>query len=335
MAARIINSTSTVVLPARIFTADVANEVRRVASPNDLGALLDLHGYIPDTDFTADQQLVRAMIDLPLKEVVAELDETPADVDRRWQKPYVLAGISEPVLEIIRRLRLRTEPDFCELIDLRGLSVDNDWMRTEEGYRRTERDLALGGLPAVYTLPVEVEVPVKSLKEPPARGRPVDVRTVRPFGCGSPGDAGVVALAEHLAPLVGETYGGADRLRRDPVLVSIAAMGATVWTAMHHPKLMSHHDEPRLRLESLEACLDALDLGAHRGVAERIIRRDHPEHLPVLVRHLPNGCALPTWYRGLGIFAVNGKGYVEALDQSNPWWAPTRVLTCLTQPEPY
>jgi hypothetical protein len=40
---------------------------------------------------------------------------------------------------------------------------------------------------------------------------------------------------------------------------------------------------PTYRPNVFDACLDALDLGPHRQTAERLLLRDHPDHLAVVL----------------------------------------------------
>ncbi len=155
-------------------------------------------------------------------------------------------------------------------------------------------------------------------------------------------DVGAVqALAAHLAPRVIATFNGAARLSRDPVLVPICAMAASVIAVANRVSARRTTAKrgrrkawnSKVTWSLFDACLDALDLGEHRGTAERILVRDHPEHIHIAA---PPGLQPTPGLSALGAFASDPKtgGPMRVEDAQRRLLLP-RVLYCLAAPEPF
>ncbi len=251
-----------------------------------------------------------------------------------WATPYVEAGLSARWVETARRLRVRNHPGFCRV---RGFDTVNN--RHWVGRRPSPSPVyAIPRAPALH-LDVLVPTPNQDRRSLPEGTRETPPRW--PYPTVEVDVGAVQALATRLAPRVTATFNGAARLSRDPVLVPICAMAASVIAVANRVsarKSTAKRDRrkawnSKVTWSLFGACLDALDLGEHRGTAERILFRDHPEHIHVAA---PPDLQPTPGLSALGAFASAPKagGPMRVEDAQRRLFLP-RVLYCLAAPEPF
>ena len=200
--------------------------------------------------------------------------------DDTWEQEYEDAGLKAGWLERARQVRVRTRADFFTIDGFDAIAHEHAWVEGVDGLVRGRPPGRVLGRSAIYTLALSVQCarrPSTTTTTTTTRAAVFERSAVRPADATSPELAG---LADYLAPRLDTLPGGRARLKRAPLLAPVAAMVASVFLVMRATSRMNR--KRRLcRHDVLEACLDALDLGAHRRTAERIVRRDDPEHLHV------------------------------------------------------
>jgi hypothetical protein len=244
---------------------------------------------IPDFPQTRAERIVRVLLEPPLR--AGELEE--------WYEPYSAAGVDPSWLEKLQDLRVGNRPGFCTVFGMGNLSAPH-WQENDGDVQYISNprpDLPLGefhNLGIAVDIPrgksgMGVACPKASPSAPPRRPYPADKADA----------AAVDALAAHLAPRVAITFGGEERLHDHTVLAPLCAMTASIVVVMKESASLTGD----LRSDALVACLNALDLGPHRTTADRIILRDHLEHLHIDPSAAPERIAALEWRCALGLFA--------------------------------
>jgi hypothetical protein len=306
----------------QVFARDVHAELVST-SRSQVGTAQASAELVPDLQETPAEQLVRAILEIELSE----------GSPQEWIEPYLSAEFDHPMIRAARRLLVRDDDHFQMVAEMANLpidtwKVDEDGGMSKSGADPDTRNVQVSG--CVYTLGVEVTVP------PLPRSKPVINATSkgkqaarRPWGTGGADCAGVEGLAAHLAPRSAATFNGAFRVQQQPWLAPLCSMAGTVWAIMQASS--STHG---LRRDVLDLCLDALDLGQHRQIAERILVRTHPQHIWISTNGAPDGYVLPVWNGSLGLFAeTDDRKLVLASSRAARSWNP-KVLTSLLESEP-
>ncbi|XXX76096.1 hypothetical protein WMF30_51450 [Sorangium sp. So ce134] len=310
------------VLP-QVFADDVVAGV----SAGELAQLEDrlatLIERTPDADDPQAVRILRALMRPPLL-------EGPA-----WSEPYQELGLEPRWLDIVKRLRIRSRDDYCQVWELVGEVPDTTWIERDGVLTRADPDPA-DEAPrlSLYTLRLSATVPRDGdTRKPGAPESPPP--PVRPLGSRRSDLGEVEALADFLAPRVEATFNGTARLREQPLLAPLCTLAATVWTAMQHPKARTKHKDPQYRKGAFYACLDGLALGEHHAAAERILRRDHPRHIHVDASAAPERYTARTWRSGLGMFAEGKDGHLTAVNDGNRKQFTPTILLSLSGDEPW
>lgn len=181
------------------------------------------------------------------------------------------------------------------------------------------------------TLSLRVPVPYPRIKKTPWRLAKPGGPPVRPFGAAAGHDEAIRDLAEALAPRLIGVAGGREQLEKEPLLAPLCAVVATVWAVMQSPKARTRERRPRPRADVLRAAVAALDLGSHEPTLERVLVRNHEDHIPVRA-DVPSPWTLSEWEGWLGLFEADDKGLVTVVKghgQRRP-----RVLRSLLSREP-
>lgn len=311
------------VLP-QVFADDVVAGVSAAELAQLEGRLATLVERTPDIDDPQAVRIVRALMRPALL-------EGPA-----WSKPYRDLGLEPRWIEVVKRLRIRSRDDYCQVWELVGETPDTTWIERDGVLTWADPDPADNApwLP-LYTLRLEANVVRPTDGSQRGRPQPAPPRPVRPLGARRSDLAEVEALAGFLAPRVEATFNGTARLREHPLLAPLCALAATVWTAMQHPCTRTRHKEPRYRKSAFYACLDGFALGEHRATAERILRRDHPQHVHVDASAAPERWAAPAWRSGLGLFAEDKDGHLTRVNDSNRKRFTPTILLSLSGGEPW
>lgn len=151
---------------------------------------------------------------------------------------------------------------------------------------------------------------------------------VRPYPTRSADVAAVAALS---ARLVQHANAQGVRLQDSDVRLPIIVMANLVWQAIHQRPLRIGRKRQVFRSDALDLTLDAMNLGVHRLTAERILRRDHPQHLPIEISALDSVHVEVGWNARLGILAVDEHGRLRMSSTNDP----PRILHSLTESEPF
>ena len=104
---------------------------------------------------------------------------------------------------------------------------------------------------------------------------------------------------------------------------------------MQHPTMRTRHRTPQYKKAGFYAGLDALALGEHRVTAERILRRDHPQHIHIDASSAPEHYTHPKWRSGLGLFAEDAKGHLIAVDDVSRTKFKPLIMFSLAGGEPW
>lgn len=282
-----------------------------------------------DTSVRADATLAEQAVTGLLG---GELEQGDADC---WAEPYaeVFAALGlalEPWRDRLERLRIWNAPGFCRVWDADS-SRSGSWSLDDDEYVSAGRRPEPVDAGSIYTLPVDVAVELVSNALTVTPKAVQAAPALRPALGSHPALRG---LAEHLRPRVEATFGGERRLAQGAVLAPICAAVATVDAVMR--RTARYLRRGRIyRPEVLDACLTALDLGPHREALERIVLRDHPDHLHVDTSALPAAMVRSEWRDALGVFARNPKGELVDVSRAARQQLLPRVLFSLSGAEPF
>ncbi len=303
-------------VPAQVLAADVAEGldeavIQRAIELVGQGGTSDLKEP-PATAFA------RSLLELDL----------PAGSRLKWEETWQGAGLDLSLLLLVLKLRAVNAAGFAIVNELRDtatsffIAKDNELLLTAD-----PRGVNPG---EVYSLPLQVNVPLSGFagKRTAPKGT-LDSPPRRPYPMDTADAAAVDALAAYIAPRVHALLGGPARLREQPVLAPLCAMAASVRAAVCEVRT----DSGRFHWDVLDACLEALDLGPHRATAERVLLRDHEQHISIDTSSAPPRYASERWKGSLGLFADAADGRLET-GVSAARVMP-RLLTCLSVPEPY
>jgi len=289
--------------------------------------LLPLLEYTPDLESSPPLQIVRALTQPRLEEGTPE----------SWLKLYRDLGLDRHWLDVVARLRVRNLDDFCEVWETVG-EVRDTWWLSRDG--EVIRDAGIQHLEQnapewpLYTFRLDVTGPRDSDRKKPYRPETAPL-PVRPWGARKSDLAAVEALAAFLSPRIEASFNGPARLDAQPLLAPLCGLAATIWTAMQHPTMRTRHRAPQYKKAGFYACLDALALGEHRFTAERILRRDHPQHIHIDASSAPEHSTHPTWRHGLGLFAKDATGHLIAVDDVSRTKFKPLIMFSLAGGEPW
>jgi hypothetical protein len=305
----------------QVFAADV---VASLSEEEVAVAEVQLRPFIeriPDLPQTRAERIVRALLEPSLR-AAGDLEE--------WYEPYAEAGVDPSWLEKVQDLRIGNRPGFCTVYEMGNLSAPR-WHEQDGEVKYVQNPKAHLPLGELYNLGITLHIPGGTA------GKTIDcprattaAHARRPYPTNQADVVAVDALAAHLAPRVAVTFGGEGRLPVHPVLAPLCAMTATIVIVMKTSA--SSKGDPRGH--ALVACLDALNLGPHRTTAERILLRDHPEHIHIDPSAAPERIAARPWRDALGLFARDEKNELTWVSSKLKKTLLPRVLFSLVEPEP-
>lgn len=311
---------------AQVRAADVLHGVDEDELAVAARALAPFCGRFSDGAPSLVEQIVHGLLEGDVRAEVAN-----GDWDAQYESVFEEFGLDVGAwLERLTRLRVQNASGFCAVWDVDPLRRPGMWIDDDSDVTwAPSRDVIDAG--SVYTLPIDFPVVLASKA---ATSLPKATKANAAHRPATGADPAVRGLAEHLRPRVEATFGGARRLVQHAELAPICAIVATVHAVMR--KTARYRRGHRIyRPEVLEACLAALDLGTHQPTLERILLRDHPEHLHVDTSGLPSAMTPKEWRSAVGLFARNDKGELIDVSREARQWLLPRVLFSLSGPEPF
>ena len=272
------------------------------------------------------QRVVSGLLECPIESEYLD--------DARVAQQLLNAGADVPRwLEVLEGLRVRNAPGFCQVWDriLNGIAPVQFEYASEDGELACVDPPSFVRGPQVYTVGIDFVVPAGNFDASSCSVPRASSSTTAVLRPATIRDPELEGLAARLRPRIAATFSGVERLGEHPVLAPICAVVASVSTAIR--SVARRPQGCRIyRPEALAPCLAALGLGPEREVLERILFRDHPDHLHIDVSDLPAEIAPRS---ELGMFARDDKGRIVDVTREARRQLLPRVLFSLAGPDPY